>query len=84
MSRFSLPKWVPSADNPALMDQAEIEIARERSRRGAAMILMENPQKKAEVEAVYGIEYCRQRYPEAYQNTNAGFIRNFVDWVTER
>jgi len=84
MRRYSLPFWTPSADNPGQMSMTEIEIARERSRRGAVAILMEHPEKKAEAEAVFGIDYMKRTYPEAYQKTGGNFIKNFLEWTTSR
>lgn len=49
------------------MTLAEWSEAEERGRSLAAAKLASDPAKKAEVEAVYGLEYCRNRYPEAYR-----------------
>jgi hypothetical protein len=40
--------------------------AAERGRRMAEENLRVNPEQRKLVESVYGIEYCRNRYPKAY------------------
>lgn len=44
----------------------EWSLAAERGRRVAAAMVAENPEARARVESVYGVEYCKRRYPEAY------------------
>ena len=44
-------------------------IAREHGRLLAMQAMVNNPEQKKVVEAVYGIDYCRRRYPECYQTT---------------
>ena len=43
-------------------------MAAERGRLLAAQAMANNPEQKKTVEAVYGVEYCKRRYPEAYQS----------------
>ena len=45
----------------------EFRRAAERGRRMAAEAVRLNPLKKAEMEARFGMERCRQRWPEAYR-----------------
>ncbi len=41
--------------------------ARERGRRKAVAVLMVDLEKRQELEATYGVEYCKRRYPEVYR-----------------
>ncbi len=41
-------------------------IARERGRLAAAAMVAENPESRQRVESIYGVDYCKRRYPEAY------------------
>ena len=40
--------------------------AEERGRQMAAAKLASDPKKREEMEKVYGVRYCQNRYPEAY------------------
>ena len=42
--------------------------AAERGRAMAADMVRTNPEQRRLVESVYGKDYCRNRYPEAYRN----------------
>ncbi len=44
----------------------EYSILSERGRAVAEQALIDDPARKARVEAVYGLEYCQRRYPRAY------------------
>lgn len=48
------------------MTPEEIAIARERGRSTAAQAIICNPESRRRVEERFGLEYCKQRYPEAY------------------
>lgn len=48
-------------------DHEEFVKACERGRLQAAYVVATDPVKKAEMEARFGVERCRQRWPEAYQ-----------------
>jgi signal recognition particle subunit SEC65 len=54
-------------------------VARERGRLLAAQAIANNPEQKKVVEAVYGIQYCRNRYPEAYYSTLKTGIGRLLD-----
>jgi hypothetical protein len=41
--------------------------AAERGRSMTALMLRDNPIERVRAELAVGVEYCRQRYPEAYQ-----------------
>lgn len=41
-------------------------VARERARLLAAQRIASDSEARARVEAVYGVDYCRRNYPEAY------------------
>lgn len=60
------------SDSQALYDMGfpnaeEFRRACERGRLMAAEAVRVNPAKKAEMEARFGLERCRQRWPEAYK-----------------
>lgn len=74
--RHSLPYWVPSSRYLRDADPEEIEIARERARRGAALIARSDPEKRAEAERIFGIDYMKHRYPEAYASP-----KHFLDYL---
>ncbi len=50
-----------------MLDPVEWAIASERGRLIGAANMAENPEARKRVEDTYGVEYCRNRYPEAYQ-----------------
>jgi hypothetical protein len=52
---------------------SEYAEAAERGRKMAALALRDDPDKLAQVEAMAGRDYCRTRYPEAY---NPQFTEN--------
>lgn len=80
--RYSLPFHVPPAGSPALMSPVEVEIAIERSRLGAALIYAQDEEKRLLAESIWGIDYMKYTYPEAYPRTCARFIDNFsIPWV---
>ncbi len=43
------------------------DVAKERGRLFAARAIIENPEQRKRVEETYGKEYCRLRWPEAYE-----------------
>lgn len=45
---------------------SELLAAEERGRRLAVLKMRENPGKRKEVEDAFGIDYCKNRYPEVY------------------
>jgi len=47
----------------------EWDRAAERGRAYAEAALMADPSRKIMVEAIYGKQYCMNRYPRAYKNT---------------
>ena len=58
-----------SPDPPTIfMTPEEIAEAKERGRLMAAQAVISNPEARHRVESKYGIEHCRQRWPEAYAN----------------
>jgi len=57
-------------DFRATMTPAEYAEAAERGRSMAALALRDDPDKRAQVEAMAGRGYCQRRYPEAYDNRN--------------
>ena len=54
-------------------------VAAERGRLLAAQAMANNPEQKKTVEAVYGVDYCKRRYPEAYQSTLKTGIGHLFD-----
>ena len=54
-------------------------LAAERGRLLAAQAMANNPEQRKTVEAVYGVDYCKRRYPEAYQSTLRTGIGNLFD-----
>ena len=54
-------------------------MAAERGRLLAAQAMANNPEQKKTVEAVYGVDYCKRRYPEAYQSTLKTGIGRLLD-----
>ncbi|MGH7184484.1 MAG: hypothetical protein ACREJN_21270 [Nitrospiraceae bacterium] len=55
---------------------SEYDKAAERGRQLAAEMVRTNPEQRKLVESVYGVPYCRNRWPEAYQR-QPGFISAF-------
>lgn len=51
---------------PIFMTPEEIAEAKERGRSMAAQAIICNPEARERVESKYGIEHCKQRWPEAY------------------
>jgi hypothetical protein len=58
-----------------MISPVEWAIAEERGRLIAAAKIAEDPEARKRVEDAYGVEYCRNRYPEAYQT------HLVVDWA---
>ena len=54
-------------------------MAAERGRLLAAQAIANNPEQRKTVEAVYGVDYCKRRYPEAYQSTLKSGIGRLLD-----
>ena len=54
-------------------------LAAERGRLLAAQAMVNNPEQKKTVEAVYGVDYCKRRYPEVYQTTMRSGIGKLFD-----
>lgn len=54
------------AGNPTLFTPGEYEEACERGRRMAARAMISYPEARERTERMFGVEYCRQRYPEVY------------------
>ena len=54
-------------------------VAAERGRLLAAQAMVNNPEQKKTVEAVYSKEYCMRRYPEAYANPQKSGIGKLFD-----
>lgn len=60
----------------------------ERGRVAAAHELANNPAKRKEIEEAFGVEICRQMYPEVYRNigSRTGFasafdkVRSLLRW----
>ena len=44
------------------------DVAREKGRLLAAQAIAHNPDQKKRVEDMFGIEYCKRRFPEAYRS----------------
>lgn len=57
----------PMGGVTAIMSPKEYSIASEKGRQMAALNLILNPQQKKVVEARYGKDFCRRRWPEAYK-----------------
>lgn len=58
------------------------DVARERGRLFAARAIIENPEQRKRVEAVYGVAYCAHHWPEAYTvNTRTGGWREVLRWI---
>ncbi len=51
--------------NPSSFDD---NIAREKGRLLAAQAIAHNPDQKKRVEDMFGVEYCKRRFPEAYRS----------------
>jgi hypothetical protein len=49
-----------------IMTPAEIAVAKERGRAMAAQAIIANKDSRKRVESLYGIEFCKNRWPEAY------------------
>lgn len=79
---FNHPFWTRSAPTPGGMDEHEIAVAKERGRQGAVAILLNDPVKKAEAEAAFGLAFMKARYPEAYRNTAQRWVDNLLWWST--
>lgn len=62
-----------------MMSDEEIAIAREKGRLGAEEIYRRDPEKRAQAEAIFGVEYMRYTYPRAYQKPK-GFIDRMLYW----
>lgn len=54
-------------------------MAAERGRLLAAQAIANNPEQRKTVEAVYGVDYCKRRYPEVYQATLRSGIGRLLD-----
>jgi len=55
------------------MSYVDLVEAEERGRKMAERMVSTNPDARARVEAKFGVDYCKRRYPLAYQeNANAG------------
>ena len=54
-------------------------VAAERGRLLAAQAIANNPEQRKTVEAVYGVDYCKRRYPEVYQATLRSGIGRLLD-----
>ena len=54
-------------------------LAAERGRLLAAQAMVNNPEQKKVVEATYGEQFCRNRYPEAYYSTRKTGIGRLFD-----
>ena len=54
-------------------------MAAERGRLLAAQAIANNPEQRKTVEAVYGVDYCKRRYPEVYQATLRSGIGKLFD-----
>jgi hypothetical protein len=54
-------------------------VARERGRLLAAQAMANNPEQKRVVEDTFGVQYCRNRYPEAYYSTLKTGIGRLLD-----
>jgi len=50
------------------MTPEEISIAKERGRSMAAQAIIAHADARERVESEYGIEFCKNRWPEAYGN----------------
>jgi hypothetical protein len=44
------------------------DVAREKGRLLAAQAIAHNPDQKKKVEDLYGVDYCKRRFPEAYKS----------------
>ena len=51
--------------NPSSFDD---NIAREKGRLLAAQAIAHNPDQRKKVEDLFGVEYCKRRFPEAYRS----------------
>jgi len=51
--------------NPSSFDD---DVAREKGRLLAAQAIAHNPDQKKRVEDIFGVEYCKRRFPEAYRS----------------
>ncbi len=58
------------------------EIAKERGRLLAARALAGNPEQRKRVEDVYGVDYCKRRYPEAYRSGFGKILDRVVNLLT--
>lgn len=65
-----------------LLSVSDDAIAAEKGRLLAAQQLAHDPEKRKLLEATFGLEYCKQRYPEAYKRTWP--FRPLVDLLTFR
>ncbi len=60
-TKFTIPDIIMTPD--------EIFTAKERGRHMAANAIIANPDSRKRVESAYGIEFCKNRWPEAYGRT---------------
>jgi hypothetical protein len=61
-----------------MMSQREIDTAMERGRQMAARKMAEDAEARRRVEDVYGVEYCRRRYPEAYRGNLVRVVEKYL------
>lgn len=54
------------------------KIAAERGRLFAARAIIENPEQRIRVESHFGIDYCKERWPEAYYK---GWWKSVLKWI---
>ena len=64
---------------PIILSIEDDAIAAEKGRLLAAQAIANHPDQKKRVEDVYGVEYCKARYPEAYRGTP--FFRSILDKI---
>lgn len=62
---------------PVLISSIDDNVAREKGRLLACQRIAHDQEKRKEMEAVFGLPYCKARYPEAYGVRK--FFRSIVD-----
>ena len=65
-----------------LASTSDDAIAAEKGRLFAAQCIAHNPEQRKHVEDTLGVEFCRRRWPEAYQPRS--FFKRLVDRLTFR
>ena len=67
--------------NPSSFDD---DAARERGRLLAVQAIAHNPDQKKRVEDMFGVDYCKRRFPEAYRSGFGKILDKIFPFRLER